>query len=224
MAAFENRALRVTLVEKDAAVAAVWQTLLHGEAEWLARKVLDFPFTLSRIEAELSRTPQITREYAFQTILRNRINHGGIFAPGAGKLKRGENNSRLASRWYPQTLAKRMEKIGQIAHKVRFIHGNGMETLHENADRPDAVFFLDPPYTAFGKKAGARLYEHFCLDHDALFRAAKRLRGDFLMTYDNESGVRELAAREGFTVCAVAMKNTHHAAQTELLIRGRETP
>lgn len=218
-AAFENLAAHITLVEKDAAVAAVWQTILSEEAQWLAQKILDFSFTLPCIEAELSRSSPTTRERAFQTILRNRINHGGILAPGAGKLKRGENGNGLASRWYPQTLAKRMVKIGQIAHKIRFIHGDGIKVLHENAGRADAVFFIDPPYTAFGKKAGSRLYEHFSLDHPALFRAAGRLRGDFLMTYDNETGVRDLAAREGFAALPAAMKNTHHAAQTELLIR-----
>jgi hypothetical protein len=44
------------------------------------------------------------------------------------------------------------------------------------------------------------------------------LRGDFLMTYDDDERVRSLAQRHGFTVQAVAMKNTHHAKMTELLI------
>ena len=44
------------------------------------------------------------------------------------------------------------------------------------------------------------------------------LRGDFLMTYDDDPFVRALAKRQGFDTCAVAMKNTHHARMTELLI------
>ena len=38
------------------------------------------------------------------------------------------------------------------------------------------------------------------------------------MTYDDAEGVRELAARYGFDTRLVAMKNTHHAKMTELLI------
>lgn len=41
------------------------------------------------------------------------------------------------------------------------------------------------------------------------------------MTYDNAKGVRELARKHGFDTEAIAMKNTHHAQMTELLI-GRD--
>jgi DNA adenine methylase len=41
------------------------------------------------------------------------------------------------------------------------------------------------------------------------------------MTYDNTEEVMQLARRFGFDARAVAMKNTHHAKMTELLI-GRD--
>lgn len=56
------------------------------------------------------------------------------------------------------------------------------------------------------------------LDNEALFAVAETLQGDFLMTYDNAEGVRALAERHNFDVEAFAMKNTHHAEMTELLI------
>ena len=82
----------------------------------------------------------------------------------------------------------------------------------------DENAIIDPPYTAAGKKAGKRLYTHNELDHEALFAVADTLQGDFLMTYDNADGVRALAERHNFDVEAIAMKNTHHAEMTELLI------
>lgn len=82
-------------------------------------------------------------------------------------------------------------------------------------------FFIDPPYTAAGKKAGKRLYTHNDLDHEELFEIASTLHGDFLMTYDNAQGVKAMANRHHFDTCAIAMKNTHHAEMTELLI-GRD--
>jgi DNA adenine methylase len=42
--------------------------------------------------------------------------------------------------------------------------------------------------------------------------------GDFLMTYDNDAAVAAMAAKYGFDTQLVAMKNTHHACMTELLI------
>ena len=79
-------------------------------------------------------------------------------------------------------------------------------------------FFIDPPYTAGGKRAGSRLYTHSEIDHDKLFSICEKLRGDFLMTYDNAEEVRALAERHGFETKSVAMKNTHHAEMDELLI------
>ena len=84
--------------------------------------------------------------------------------------------------------------------------------------RNDAAFFIDPPYTAAGKKAGSRLYKYNELDHRKLFGVSSAICGDFLMTYDDADGVREFANEHGFDRELVAMKNTHHAKMTELLI------
>jgi hypothetical protein len=73
-------------------------------------------------------------------------------------------------------------------------------------------------YDGAGKKAGSRLYTHFDLDHEELFRVTSTLAGDFLMTYDDAAGVRDLARKHGFKMRTIAMKNTHHAQMKELLI------
>ena len=85
----------------------------------------------------------------------------------------------------------------------------------------DAVSFVDPPYTAGGKRAGARLYAHHALDHQKLFELATHITGDLLMTYDFADEVLALAVKHVFQTRTVAMKNTHHAEMTELLI-GRD--
>ncbi len=48
--------------------------------------------------------------------------------------------------------------------------------------QPETVYFIDPPYTAAGKKAGTRLYTRYQVDHEKLFALAASVRGDFLMT------------------------------------------
>jgi hypothetical protein len=45
--------------------------------------------------------------------------------------------------------------------------------------------------------------------------------GDFLMTYSDDAVARDLAGRHGFDCRPIAMKNTHNAKMTELLI-GRD--
>lgn len=219
--AFEKLADHVTLVELDEQVAVVWKTILEGDYKWLAAQILEFDLTPENVEVILSQKDVSTEEKAFQTILKNRVNRGGILAPGAGKIKHGENGKGMKSRWYPETLAKRILNIGKIRERISFIEGDGLEVLHKNACRSDAVFFIDPPYTAGGKNAGSRLYKHYELNHEQLFSVAETLQGDFLMTYDNALEIQAMAERFGFSTKTVTMKNTHHATMNELLV-GRE--
>ena len=157
--------------------------------------------------------------YGNGTLLKSRINHGGILAPGVGVLKHGENGKGIKSRWYPETLRKRILDIVSQRDNIQFIEGDGMQVLAENANRDDVVFFIDPPYTAGkGKRAGTRLYNYNELNHEELFRIASTIKGDFLMTYDNAGSVLELADKFGFDTKTIAMKNTHHAEMSELLI------
>ena len=219
--AAEGLADHVILVELDADIASVWQTIVHGDAEWLARRILEFELSREGLEALLSTEPSSAQERAFQTIVRNRVSHGGILAPGAGLIKHGENGRGIRSRWYPKTLAQRIRRIVTFRDRITFVHGDGMEVLQQHRGDEDALFFIDPPYTAAGKRAGRRLYVHCELDHELLFDIVAGLRGDFLMTYDNAAGVRDLAAQHGFDMETVAMSNTHHATMRELLI-GRD--
>ncbi len=105
--------------------------------------------------------------------------------------------------------------------RIKFIEGDGVEIIRQNAPKRDAIFFLDPPYTAGGKRAGSRLYMHSEIDHEGLFKMMRSVAGDFLMTYDDAENVRELAKKNGLDFELVAMKSTHHAEMTELLI-GRD--
>ncbi|MFZ1793951.1 MAG: DNA adenine methylase [Anaerolineae bacterium] len=217
-ALFENLADRALMIEIDPEIASVWQTLVSGDAEWLAQRILKFEVSKESAVREFGKQTLSIQERAFQTILKNRVLHGGILAPGSGFIKNGEGGKGLFSRWYPATLAKRLRDIDHIRDRLFFEQGDGIATIKKYQLRSDAVFFVDPPYTAGGKKAGSRLYTHFELDHAALFEACAALAGNFIMTYDDSAEVRALAARHGFSVKAIPMKNTHHAAMTELVV------
>ena len=217
-AAFEKLSDRVVMVELDDQIAAVWQTILNGGAKWLSDRILNFDLSVESAKEEVGRSAKSLRDRAFQTVLRNRTAHGGILAVGAGVLKHGENGKGILSRWYPQTIAKRIRNIEFVANRIEFIHGDAFESLTKFRRDVKTVFFIDPPYTAGGKSAGSRLYNHCEIDHEKLFSVCETLRGDFLMTYDNADEVRSLAEKHGFETKAVAMKNTHHAEMNELLI------
>ena len=220
--AFENLADHILMVELDKDVAALWQTILANDEdnEWLAERILSFDISVESLHLELATPPNSTRERGFQTLLRNRTCHGGILAPGSGILKHGENGKGVKSRWYAQTLAKRVRNIRYVRDKITFVHGDGIQVIQEYAPQETAAFFVDPPYTAGldGKRAGARLYTHCELDHEELFKQAERVKGGLLMTYDNAEEVKRLAHRHNLSAETISMRNTHHATMRELLI------
>lgn len=220
-ALFENLVSRVVMAEIDEDIAAVWQSVVNGHAEWLAERIRSFVLTKESVIKEISMTDVDTKEKAFQTILKNRTFHGGILAEGSGFLKYGENGKGIHSRWYPATLAKRFTSLNLVAERITFRQQDGFEVMQEYRHRGDVVFFIDPPYTAGGKKAGKRLYRHFTLDHERLFALCESIRGDFLMTYDDADEVKAMARSHGFQMRLIPMRNTHHSALEELVI-GRD--
>lgn len=214
----ENLVDRVILADIDKQIAAVWETILNGNAEWLAQRIINFNLTKENLLTELAEERSSTKEIAFQTILKNRTFHGGILANGSSLMKFGENGKGLLSRWYPTTLARRILSIDFMAHKIKFICQDGLDVIRRNFNDKDIFFFIDPPYTAGGKKAGKRLYNHFEINHDKLFALCKKAKADFIMTYDNAVEVQALAEKYGFEYKPIAMKNTHHSKITELVI------
>ena len=83
--AFEQLADHIIMVELDPQVAAVWRTIIDGNAAWLANAVATFPMHEETLTATLEQPAATTQEMAFQTILKNRTHRGGILAPGAGR-------------------------------------------------------------------------------------------------------------------------------------------
>lgn len=217
-AAAEMLARKVTLVEMDADVAAVWETIIAGDGEALGKRIVDFELSLENVLAVLAQPSGTVADRAFATIVKNRVNRGGILAKGTGLIKVGEAGKGLSSRWYPETLQKRINEIVAIKSRLRFVQGDGLAVMREHAKNPDTVFFIDPPYTASTKRAGSRLYTHSIIDHEELFRVTASVKGDFLMTYDNAEEVYELARSHDFDTLLIPMKNTHHAEMYELLI------
>ena len=120
---------KCVMVELDEEIAAVWETIVNGDIQWLAKRILNFKLTHESANEIISSIPKNTQELAFRTILKNRTYHGGILAPGSGLLKHGENGKGIHSRWYPRTLANRLLRIATFREKLEFIRGNAFEVI-----------------------------------------------------------------------------------------------
>lgn len=211
-------AKRCLMIERDDEIAAVWKTLIYGDAKWLAQRILEFDLTHETANEIIESTPKTTEEKAFRTILKNRTYHGGILAPGSGLLKNGENGKGIHSRWYPQTLANRILNILHFKDRIDFIEGDAFETIDHYKDDESTTFFIDPPYTASKKKAGSRLYRFHSVDHEHIFKSMHDTAAAFMLTYDDANEIRDLCAKYNLPFVRVPMKGTHHIKYHELLI------
>lgn len=220
-AVMERLAKRCVLCEIDDDVAAFWRAALtHGPA--LRRKIEVFQPTSEAVLALAAAQPTTVLERGFRTLVMNRTRRGGILAPGASLQVKGENGKGVASRWYPKTLTMRIQAIELCAERMVFHHGDGLAQLERwLADEQKGAVFVDPPYTAGGKRAGSRLYAHSDLDHAKVFELLADSSAPFLMTYDCAPEIGALVRRFGFAAVQVTMKNTHHSRIAELIITRR---
>lgn len=202
--------------ELDDAVAAVWKTMLSDDCEWLAGRIRSLDMTPESVAGIIGAADIGCKEKALATVVRNRINHSGVIAKGAGVMKSGESGKGLSSRWYPGTIARRAEGIHALKDMIVFMHCDGFQLIKGHFGNPDAFFFIDPPYTV----AGRRLYDCSEVDHAKMFGLMSGVKGKFLMTYDDSDMIRGLASEHGFLCETVPMRTSHSVVKKELLISG----
>ena len=205
---------KVTMVELDNDMAATWETILSDDHKWLTSQIANFKVTVESINGVIARSSEGVKELALSTIVRNRTNHGGILARGSGLIKSGEKGKGLGSRWYPETLIKRITDVNRMRERITFVHGDAFDYMEKLIDDTNAFFFIDPPYTV----AGRRLYTHFEVDHHRIFDIASRIKGHFLLTYDDTPEVRKWAEEFNLPYMTIPMQTTHIITKEELLI------
>lgn len=214
-AAAENYFNHIIMTELDEDVAAVWETIFsEKDYDWLSNKILNFIVTPENINEVELHANEGTKERAFSTIVRNRTNHGGILAKGSGKIKTGEGGKGLSSRWYPETLVRRITEANKLRDKIQFINEDAFKIMRQQQNNSNAYFFIDPPYTI----AGRRLYNLFDVDHRQIFEIIAKLQGHFLLTYDDTTEIRNFAKEFSLSYKTIPMQTTHLIKKEELLI------
>ena len=219
-AVMENLTEGCLMAEIDRDVAAFWKAALHhGPA--LAQRVREFTPSREAIDRLSSRPPDNVIDHGFRTLVLNRTRRGGVLAHGAALTRNGENGTGVTSRWYPDTLIRRLGAITACAERITFCETDGTKLLDALLGqlREGVVLFVDPPYTGSGgKRAGTRLYTHNAIDHEHLFAMLAESGAHFLMTYDCSPEIERLIQRHRFHAVRVLMKNGHHALLPELVI------
>ena len=113
-AVMEGWVQRCVMYELDPDVAAFWKaTLRHGEE--LIDRVLSFVPTRESVASLQGTVPDDLVARGFRTLVLNRTRWGGILADGASLSRLGEAGKGVASRWYPDTISRRIRAIASLA-------------------------------------------------------------------------------------------------------------
>ncbi len=209
---------RVTLVEIDPDVAVVWEVIFNGGAKRLAKRIRTFKLDIVTAREALKDRSGDSISRAFRCLLLNRISRGGIMAPGAGWPNRGERNRGIQSRWYPETLAKRVESVHALRDKITFIHGDRLEALKVYSKIPNTVAFVDPPYVqeaaeqGFGSTAITTLVVKSCLTQSEISRGRQSSR----ITVRTSSSVRRRL--QASIARTVRMHTAHTVSKRQLIL------
>jgi DNA adenine methylase len=118
---------------------------------------------------------------------------------------------------------KDIEKVKKASERLQnvYIENLSFEKLVEKYDTEQTFFYLDPPYykkEKLYKRDGAELFEQ----HDELAEVLKKVKGKFLLSYNDDPYIRQLYAKKGIKIEEVEATYTMSGSQlkqTELLIR-----
>ena len=214
----EGLVKRCVMNELDHDVAAFWKDALH-HTDAMIDQIRQFDPTRENVRAlELQDTS------GFRTLVLNRTRTFGILTPRASLLKNGENRRGISSRWYPDTLIRRLKALARHADRIEFCESDGMAALESlgSGDGKTAVF-VDPPYAVVGIRGNTKLYRHHDINHRKLFGMLAESNVDFLMTNNHTPEIAGLVREHGFYAVSVRMKNAHHDKVLELVITRNRT-
>jgi DNA adenine methylase len=198
----KNLIKRLVLVEKDPRVAAFWRAALYDSD--FADRVEKFRCTRKNVESVCG-NPE--RDLAFWTLVKNRCSVGGNLNGGLMK--------KVCCRWNGKAHADALRRIRSLSPRVEFLERDGVEALREHANNPNAAAFVDPPYVV----AGRGLYQHWKVDHAAIFDVLARWKGLWIMTYDSAPEIKRLLKKHRFVYREAPMRTNKGKLKKELIMR-----
>ncbi|MFD5853765.1 DNA adenine methylase [Cytobacillus pseudoceanisediminis] len=184
----------------DTGVYALWWCIKHVPYELIYRLNTIIPEHKDYFDAqELIKNDYIgvdLVEAAWSSLLVNRLAYSGVVKANPLGGRNGTKKN-LLSRWNPDCLIKRINKIHLLSEKIEVSQENAVEFIEEAYWQDDATIFIDPPYVEKGKDLYHCYYTE--KDHRELSFLLDSLHfgfsgADILVTYDYNKWLDSLYA------------------------------
>ncbi|WP_369340694.1 DNA adenine methylase [Bacillus subtilis] len=131
---------------------------------------------------------------AWSSLIVNRLAFSGIAKANPLGGKKGNKKS-LLSRWNPEELVKRIEKVHSLSDRMVITQENAVNLIEEAYWEEDSTIFIDPPYVDKGKQLYPCYYTE--KDHRELSFLLDTLHfefpgADIITTYDYNEWIQNL--------------------------------
>ena len=197
----EGYASRVHINDLDQSIYAFWHAVVKN-TDALCKLIEETEVTIDEwkrqraIQQELRKT-NLSKEgllrLGFSTFFLNRTNRSGIVR-GGGVIGGLEQESKwgIDSRYYVETLIKRIERIASHRDNIQIYYWDALKFLQKKVPElsSKSLIYLDPPYI----ENGDNLYqnEYKLRDHREIAKAVREASKSWLVSYDNSEKVNDL--------------------------------
>lgn len=186
---------RLVINDIDPAVHSFWnQVVDHNKAfvDWIT----EVPLTLDewRRQREVYRSKSTDSSALGRAFFYlNRTNRSGVLNAGVIGGKAQTGRYRIGARFNRETLAGRVEAIGDLRSVIQVTALDGRTVIQQHARRNSSFLYIDPPYVHAGSQLYLNAFE--ARDHEALAETVDRIReAHWLMTYDESPFIARLYA------------------------------
>lgn len=220
-----NKVKHIVINDMDITIYAFWHSILNHTDEFI-ELIKKTQITIEEWHKQkdifLNKDSSNLLELGFATFFLNRTNRSGILKAGPIGGYNQTGNYLIDARFNKQNLIKRIERIGQYKDKISLFNleiKDFMKTVLPKYKRNAFVYF-DPPYF----KKGHELYINFFKpkDHQALAKLIKKIKIDWMVTYDNVEEVKSIYKDREQKVYDLNYSLANKGKNSEIIVLSRD--
>ena len=220
-----NKVKHIVINDMDITIYAFWYSILNHTDEFIdliKKTQVSIEEWHNQKEVFLNKDSSNLLELGFATFFLNRTNRSGILKAGPIGGYNQTGNYLIDARFNKQNLIKRIERIGQYKDRISLFNleiKDFMKTVLPKYKRNAFVYF-DPPYF----KKGHELYINFFKpeDHQVLAGLIKKIKIDWMVTYDNAEEVKSIYKDREQKVYDLNYSLANKGKNSEIIVLSRD--
>lgn len=191
----QGYAFDIYINDLNTGVIAFWNAVKNHPEE-LCRRIKTCKISITAWKRHRTIYKTIKDPYSidlgFSTLFLNRTNRSGILTGGVIGGISQDGTWKMDARFNRMELVHRIEKLAYYQDRIHVFNLDALEFLDCFASSlPDkSLIYLDPPYYV----KGGDLYQNYYKpeDHAALAKVVKRLKQNWIVSYDNVPEIMQL--------------------------------